>query len=90
MDQGGDLKYSLYILRLSELGAQGLSTDLTQAVKTMVLAGLYLAWAAVDAVNATARGAQLVSLWPAGWTSALAWGVLAYSAVVPGAIADVA
>lgn len=86
---GGAATYSLYIFRLSELGAKGLSTDLTQAVKTVVLAFLYLAWVATDAFGAMSKGLAMVSLWP-GWQSTLAWGVLAYSAIVPGAIADVA
>lgn len=86
---GGAATYSLYIFRLSELGARGLSTDLTQAVKTMVLAVLYLLWASTDAFGALSKGLALRTLWP-GCASALAWGVLLYSAVVPGAIADVA
>lgn len=84
----GAVSYSLYIFRLSELGAKGLSTDLTQAVKTFVLAGLYLIWTGVDAAAVLAKGGSLLSMWP-NWTSTLAWGILAYSAIVPGALADI-
>jgi drug/metabolite transporter (DMT)-like permease len=79
---------SLYIYRISELGKQGLSNDLTQAVKVAIIAALYCVWAAVDGARLVAAGSAVVGLWP-GWRSAVAWGVLAYSAIVPGALADV-
>jgi drug/metabolite transporter (DMT)-like permease len=85
---GGAVTSSLYIYRISELGKRGLSNDLTQAVKVAIIAALYCVWALVDGARLVAAGGAFVALWP-GWRSALAWGVLAYSAVVPGALADV-
>jgi drug/metabolite transporter (DMT)-like permease len=85
---GGAVTSSLYIYRISELGKRGLSNDLTQAVKVAIIAALYCVWAAVDGARLVAAGGALVGLWP-GWRSMLAWGVLAYSAIVPGALADV-
>jgi drug/metabolite transporter (DMT)-like permease len=85
---GGAVTSSLYIYRISELGKQGLSNDLTQAIKVAIIAALYCVWAAVDGARLVAAGGALVALWP-GWRSMLAWGVLAYSAIVPGALADV-
>jgi drug/metabolite transporter (DMT)-like permease len=113
---GAALTYSLYVYRMSEFGARGLSTDLTQALKCALLAGLYTAWAGTDLLRAltaagggagavadaaaaaaesashivapTSLGAAAASLWP-GVACASAWGALAYSAVIPGALADV-
>lgn len=82
--------YSVYILRMSALGAQGLSTDLTQALKCACMGLLYLLWFLRD-LSQAGTGVSLqgaAALWP-GWTSAVAWAALAYSAVVPGALADV-
>jgi drug/metabolite transporter (DMT)-like permease len=95
---GAALTYSLYVFRMSDFGARGLSTDLTQALKCAALAGLYCLWAGVDLAGAMAAapgsaglsaGAAAASLWP-GVACAAAWAALAYSAVVPGALADIA
>ncbi len=85
---GGAVTSSLYIYRISEMGKRGLSTDLTQAVKVILLGIFYCIWAALDGGRIVAAGGQWIALWP-GWASMLAWGVLFYSAVVPGALADV-
>jgi drug/metabolite transporter (DMT)-like permease len=107
---GAALTYSLYVYRMSEFGARGLSTDLTQAIKCVLLAGLYAAWAGSDLLRASlalsaaggaaggagggaggsfaSLGAAASSLWP-GVACASAWGALAYSAIIPGALADV-
>lgn len=85
---GGAATSSLYIFRIGELGKRGLSSDLTQAVKVALIGGLYCVWAAFDCARVLASGAPLTVMWP-GYTSLLAWAVLLYSAVVPGALADV-
>ena len=85
---GGAATSSLYIYRISEFGKQGLSTDLTQAVKVILLGFLYTFWAVADGARIVAGGGTWLQLWP-GYTSVLAWAVLLYSAVVPGAVADV-
>jgi drug/metabolite transporter (DMT)-like permease len=88
---GGAATSSLYIYRIGEMGKQGLSSDLTQAVKVALIGALYCVWAAVDGARLISSGAAstwAAALWP-GWRSGLAWLVLAYSALVPGALADV-
>ena len=93
---GAALAYSVYVYRLSELGAQGAASDLTQALKCVLQAGAYAAWAAADvALLQQSSGPEMTSfteaaqqLWP-GVASGAAWAALAYSALVPGALADV-
>lgn len=85
---GGAASSSLYIFRIGEMGKRGLSTDLTQAVKVILLSFLYVLWALADGASLARAGAGWAALWP-GWRSGLAWGVLLYSAIVPGAAADV-
>ena len=88
---GGAATSSLYIYRIGELGKQGLSSDLTQAVKVALIGALYCLWAAADGARLAAGGglgAAVHARWP-GWRSLLAWTVLGYSAIVPGALADV-
>ena len=85
---GGAATSSLYIFRIGEMGKKGLSTDLTQGVKVILLGFLYSLWAAFDGARLVSAGGSLLQLWP-GWTSWLGWGVLFYSALVPGALADV-
>ena len=87
------LAYSCYVLRMSDFGASGLSTDLTQGVKCILMAAVYLGWAGVDVAFASAAGVRTMdelgaALWP-GIASGAAWAALLYSGVVPGAVADV-
>lgn len=95
---GAALGYSLFILRLSEYGARGLSTDMTQACKCVVMAGMYALWVLVDCsrTGLSTPIEALRSLWPgaalpfgASATATACWAALLYSAVVPGALADV-
>jgi drug/metabolite transporter (DMT)-like permease len=84
---------------MSDFGARGLSTDLTQALKCVLLAAGYCAWAGVDLLRAAGAAgaggagagglaAAAAALWP-GAACAAAWAALTYSAVIPGALADV-
>jgi drug/metabolite transporter (DMT)-like permease len=91
----GALSWSAYIFRTSRLAGSYKELDL-QFAKTALLAVMYGAWFALDARSALLGGAAgaggwvgaLTSLWP-GWNaSPLVWSLLAYSAVGPGAIAD--
>ena len=87
------LAYSCYVLRMSDFGASGLSTDLTQGVKCILMAAVYLGWAGVDVAFASAAGVRSMdelgaALWP-GIASGAAWAALLYSGIVPGAVADV-
>ena len=94
---GAALGYSLFILRLSEYGARGLSTDMTQACKCVVMAAMYALWVLVDCSRAGLPTVDaLRALWPgaalpfgASATATACWAALLYSAVVPGALADV-
>jgi len=88
---GGAATSSLYIYRIGEMSKRGLSSDLTQAVKVAIIGALYVVWAVADGARLVSSGAAATwaaALWP-GWRSGLAWAVLAYSALVPGALADV-
>lgn len=82
----GALSYSLYILRVGSFASRGVDSGLSQALKTVFLAPLYCAWAAADAFRGGSFSLSL--LWPNPW-SITVWLLLAYSAVVPGALADV-
>jgi len=91
----GALSWSAYIFRTSRLAGSYRELDL-QFAKTALLAVMYGAWFALDARSALlgaaaspgGRAGALTSLWP-GWdASPLVWSLLAYSAIGPGAIAD--
>lgn len=100
----GAVCWSLYIIRLGELagcfegglegGADGQSSQQMatqmQGLKALFLAVGYAVWACVVALRSSASTAAgaIQGLWP-GWRSPLAWGILLYSAVGPGALADV-
>lgn len=81
----GALSWSIYIFRTSRLAASHPALDL-QFAKTALLAVLYGGWALVAADG---RPGALASLWPGWRRSPEAWLLLAYSAVGPGALADV-
>jgi len=81
---GGALSYSIYIIRIGVFADRGVSSGLSQALKTILLAPLYCVWAFF---NVTQLGG-FASAWP-GYTSLTAWLILIYSAIVPGALADV-
>ena len=91
---GGAACWSLYILRLGTLGDRFPEMKL-QAAKTWMLAAMYAAWAAWAAAGLAWRTggggsieAVVAGLWP-GWASPSAWALLMFSAVGPGAVADV-
>jgi drug/metabolite transporter (DMT)-like permease len=93
----GALAWSMYIYRTSKLAKYYPELEL-QFAKTALLAIIYGSWFAFDAVTTlnAAAGANksewsmevLTPLW-AGWNSSpFVWMLLIYSAVGPGAIAD--
>lgn len=85
----GAAAYSLYIFRIGAFAKDGLPGNMTQAWKTVILAVLYCVWAAFDVAKfLTAAPGTVAAPW-AGWTNPLAWGVLAFTAIVPGYLADV-
>ncbi|EKX34567.1 hypothetical protein GUITHDRAFT_80436 [Guillardia theta CCMP2712] len=86
----GALSWSMYIFRLTCIMEKGGDSVRIQAWKTIILGGLYGLWALADAVKAVGAGQTVSSLWPgAGAGSLTAWIILLFSAVGPGAIADV-
>lgn len=95
----GALSWSTYIFRTSRLAGSHPELDL-QFAKTALLAGMYGAWFAIDVASTLAvanvasslafdKWAEaLTPLW-SGWNSSpLVWSLLIYSAVGPGAVAD--
>jgi drug/metabolite transporter (DMT)-like permease len=85
----GAAAYSLYIFRIGAFAKDGLPGNMTQAWKTVILAVLYCVWAFFDVAKfLTAAPGTVAAPW-AGWTNPLAWGVLAFTAIVPGYLADV-
>jgi len=92
----GALSWSTYIFRTSRLANSYSELEL-QFTKTALLALMYGGWFLATAASAlSAAGTSFLStgwvealapLW-SGWNSSLAWLLLAYSAVGPGAVAD--
>ena len=83
----GSVCYSFYIVRTADYGRQALQMTGIQAYKSLWLMLLYFGWALVAYLNLPA-GAGLIALWPSV-AIATGWFALAYSAVLPGAGADV-
>jgi drug/metabolite transporter (DMT)-like permease len=77
----GAFCWSCYLFRLSSVGDSFDEVRL-QGVKTFILAILYSIWYIGASIQSE------VLLWP-GWTNAYAWLLLFYSAVGPGAFADI-
>ena len=92
----GALSWSTYIFRTSKL-AKSYSELNLQFTKTALLAVMYLGWFLTTAVSTLSEAGTsflsagwtqaLLPLW-SGWNSPLVWLLLAYSAVGPGAVAD--
>lgn len=95
----GALSWSMYIFRTSKLAQQHPALNL-QFTKAIFLALMYGGWLLSDATSTLAatdtsfltdgwwRGEVLASLWP-GWKSPTVWMLLVYSAIGPGALADI-
>mmetsp|Transcript_30274 Transcript_30274/g.52421 ORF Transcript_30274/g.52421 Transcript_30274/m.52421 type:complete len:155 (+) Transcript_30274:2-466(+) len=92
----GALAWSAYIFRTSKL-AKSYSEVNLQFTKTALLALMYGAWFLTTAASTLASAGTsflstgwveaLTPLW-SGWNSPVVWLLLAYSAVGPGAVAD--
>mmetsp|Transcript_64801 Transcript_64801/g.163178 ORF Transcript_64801/g.163178 Transcript_64801/m.163178 type:complete len:419 (-) Transcript_64801:150-1406(-) len=78
--------WSAYILRLGVLSRQGLPPVQLQAAKTLLLCPFYAAWMVADWL--LVRHCALLDLWP-GFGSPVAWGILLFSAIGPGALGDI-
>jgi len=86
---GGAVSWSFLIFRLGRIAGSFPEVPL-QGTKTAFLALLYGSWFATSATMAYSTGgsAAVAALWP-GWRSTTAWLLLFYTAIGPGAIADV-
>ena len=82
----GALSWSTYIFRTSQI-AEKYSEVSLQFTKTAFLAGMYGLWFLTEALETIKSGGTLLQLW-SGFQSIPVWILLAYSAVGPGAIAD--
>jgi drug/metabolite transporter (DMT)-like permease len=82
----GALSWSAYIFRTSQIAKKYSELDL-QFTKTAILAGMYAGWFLSTAASTLTSGGTLLQLWP-GFQSIPVWILLAYSAVGPGAVAD--
>lgn len=83
---GSAVTWSAYVLRLGAISRRGLPPVPLQAAKSLLLCPLYAAWVAVDCL--LVRRCALVGLWPSG-SSLVAWAILVFSAIGPGAFADI-
>lgn len=79
--------YSMATVRLG-LHARRLPTMQLAAYKSVVLAGISGVWLLGTAAALSFEDGSLLPLWP-GYQNAWAWGLLAFSAVGPGALAAV-
>ena len=85
---GGALSWSMYLFRIATVGKRYPEIPL-QALKTTLLAALYSVWFLSSAITLLVKGSSsIATLWP-GWTNVGVWMLLLYSAVGPGAIADI-
>ena len=82
----GALSWSTYIFRTSQIANKYSELNL-QFTKTAFLAGMYGLWFLSEALATLKSGGTLLQLW-SGFQSIPVWILLAYSAVGPGAIAD--
>lgn len=78
---GGAFSWAMYIVRLSAIGGEHYNEVDLQALKTFFLAIFYTAWCVAE----TLQTGQCQWL---GWSNLAAWGLLFYSALGPGAVAD--
>lgn len=85
----GALSWSMYIFRISSIGERYPEISL-QGVKTVMLACLYSSWFLSSAIKCYVEGGwpDVANLWE-GWAEWKAWALLAFSAIGPGALADV-
>ena len=86
---GGAVCWSIYIVRTATIGDRYPEVSL-QAVKTVALAMMYTSWLVVSAITCFNSGGweAVAGLW-LGWQNIAAWALLLYSAIGPGALADV-
>lgn len=86
---GGAVCWSIYIVRTATIGDRYPEVSL-QAVKTVALAIMYTSWLAFSAITCFNTGGweAVAGLW-LGWQNLAAWALLLYSAIGPGALADV-
>jgi len=83
----GAASYSMYIYRIGMFAKQGFSGQGLQIWKNAFLGLMYSAWALSD-VYAYSSGAIGASIPWAGWQNWKIWALIAFSAIIPGCVAD--
>lgn len=83
----GAASYSMYIYRIGAFAQQGFSGQGLQIWKAFFLAIMYGAWGLFD-VFAFTSGIPGAGIPWAGWRNWHVWAILAFTAVVPGCVAD--
>jgi drug/metabolite transporter (DMT)-like permease len=83
----GAASYSMYIYRIGMFAKQGFSGQGLQIWKNAFLGLMYGAWALSD-VYAYSSGAIGASIPWAGWQNWKIWALIAFSAIIPGCVAD--
>ena len=88
---GGALAWSAYLIRLGKIGDRFPEIPL-QFIKTFLLGILYTVWFVLGLFDGTGSFISNFSTsmaWAVGPGALAAWGALIYSAIGPGAVADV-
>ncbi len=83
----GAASYSMYIYRIGSFAKQGFSGQGLQIWKNAFLGVMYGAWALSD-VYAYSSGAIGASIPWADWQNWKVWALIAFSAIIPGCVAD--
>ena len=83
----GAASYSMYVYRIGQFAKQGFSGEGLQVWKNTFLALMYGSWALFDVFSFTSGAAGAAVPW-AGWQNWKVWALIAFSAIVPGCVAD--
>ena len=83
----GAASYSMYVYRIGQFAKQGFSGQGLQVWKSVFLAAMYGSWMLYDVFAFTSGVPGAAVPW-AGWRNVKMWILLAFTAVVPGCLAD--
>ena len=83
----GAASYSMYVYRIGQFAKQGFSGQGLQVWKNVFLAAMYGGWMLYDVFAFTSGVPGAAVPW-AGWQNLKIWVLLAFTAIVPGCLAD--
>ena len=83
----GAASYSMYVYRIGQFAKAGFYGEGLQVWKNAFLAAMYGSWALYDVFAFTSGVPGAAVPW-AGWQNLKVWGLLAFSAIIPGCVAD--